>query len=437
MGAVWVALRVPDGHVSAHANQARIRSWDWSDAEGALYAEDVCTFAQGQKLYPAAADCKDFSFSDTYDPVTFEGARWCEARVWSFFGAVVPGFADEYEDYITGRNLTHRMPVFVKPRHRLTLNDTFWHFRSHYEGTALDQRRDVGAGEFQAASRFNPLGWQSGGAGYVNERAISTQDTAWHFTAQVRAALPPPVRGILWFGVDDTAHALNVPFYCGYEAAALPPAWDGADCMGRSECRRRKGLPGTLTNFSMASAHWVFNLVSNFAYTHYDVVAPVVRRRLAAMEAAWMNETAGIDVAAAAMWASGERDAAAQLVTEYSRSTAARAVSDWRAFWQTLFVTYVDGYETVPNAADKVSGCAKRERPRRQAWYDRIAQETGDKYAVPGGALTDDDWGSGGSGGGGGGGGGSSSSSAAPTISKRTILRGRQARGTAAATPNS
>ena len=121
-GAVWVALKVPDGHVSAHANQARIRTWDWADSDNVLYSKDVCTFAQEQKLFPATTPCADFSFSDTYDPVDFSGARFCEARVWSFFGAVAgPGFAAEYEDYITGRNLTHRMPVFVKPQRLLTL----------------------------------------------------------------------------------------------------------------------------------------------------------------------------------------------------------------------------------------------------------------------------------------------------------------------------
>jgi dipeptidase len=387
-GAVWVALRVPDGHVTAHANQARIRSWDWSDAEGALYAEDVCTFAQGQKLYPAAADCKDFSFSDTYDPVDFSGARFCEARVWSFFGAIMgPSFADEYEDYITGRNLTHRMPVFVKPARKLSLNDTMWHFRNHYEGTVLDQRADVGAGPFRSAFRVGDgLQWEaSSGRQYVNERAISVQATGWHFTAQVRnASVPPPVRGILWFGPDDTKHTLNVPFYSG--TTRVPAAWDGADCMGRSACRRAKNLTGTITDFSFQAAHWVFNMVSNYAYSRYDAITPVVSAKIAATEARWFAETAVIDAKATALYAA-DPAAAVKMVTDYSFGTGAKAVTDWLAFWQQLFVTFVDGYETKADATNQVCGCSKNSVPYPQSWHDRIANETGSKYEVPDGEV--------------------------------------------------
>jgi dipeptidase len=136
-GAVWVARKVPDGYVSGHANQARITTFPLNDPENCLYSPDVISFARKYDLYEGADE--DFSFSDIYDPVTFEGARFCEARVWSFFSTIMgQEWSDQYLDYAQGYNLTNRMPLFVKPAAKLSPQDVMQSMRSHYEGTALD-----------------------------------------------------------------------------------------------------------------------------------------------------------------------------------------------------------------------------------------------------------------------------------------------------------
>ena len=159
-GTVWVAKRVPDGYIAAHANQARIRAPLASDPDHCRYSHDVVDFAKSLGLYSGAVE--DFSFSDTYDPVGFTGARVAEARVWEMFRQVSadPSFGHEYEPYIMGRNLSHRMPLWIKPRAPLSLNQTFWLMRSGYQGSALDMQdtADVGSGPFDAAMRVRHQG---------------------------------------------------------------------------------------------------------------------------------------------------------------------------------------------------------------------------------------------------------------------------------------
>ena len=214
LGAVWVARKIPDGYVSGHANQARITTFPLHSPDECIYAEDVVTFAQEKGYYPETAAAEDFSFSDVYDPVTFEGARFCEARVWSFFGNITSkAWADSYEDYALGYNLTNRMPLWVEPTKKLSLEDVQNHMRNHFENTALTMAEDVGAEGYASPYRSHPLTWENGGKTYINERPIGTQQTGWNFVAQLRSSMPRQFSGILWFGVDDAATTARFPVY--------------------------------------------------------------------------------------------------------------------------------------------------------------------------------------------------------------------------------
>ena len=247
-GAVWVARRVPDGYICGHANQARITTFPKNDTANCLYAKDVISFARQMGYY--SGDDNDFSFSDTYAPVNFEGARFCEARVWSGFRKVADNM-DQYEDYIKGENLKHRMPLWVKVRKKLTIQDVIGLMRDYFQGTDLDMTKDIGAGPYQCIVRWRPLTWEVDGKTYFNERAISTQQTGFSFVAQSRSWLPNPIGGILWFGVDDTYSTVYSPMYCGI--TKVPESY----AVGN----------GSMMEFSETSGFWIFNQVSNFAYT--------------------------------------------------------------------------------------------------------------------------------------------------------------------------
>jgi dipeptidase len=160
LGAVWVATRIPDGYVAAHANQARTTTFPRDDPENCLYAEDVVDVAVHYGLFSASADPKDFSFSDVYNPVGFVNARMSEARVWSIFSAIADqdgSFQKQYQDYALGSNTKNRMPLYIKPYAKLSVTDVMKLMNSHYEGTEMDPTLDNGAGIFASPYRSRPL----------------------------------------------------------------------------------------------------------------------------------------------------------------------------------------------------------------------------------------------------------------------------------------
>lgn len=360
-GAVWVARRIPDGYVSGHANQARITTFPMNDPENCLFARDVITFAR-EKGYFSGKD-EDFSFSDAYAPLNFEGIRFCDARVWSGFLKVADGM-DEYIDYIKGENYHHRLPLWVKANRKLTASDVMAMMRDYYQGTELDMTKDFGAGPNACIVRWRPLTWKVDGVTYFNERAISTQQTGFSFVAQSRSWLPDPVGGILWFGVDDTYSTVYAPMYCGI--TAVPKSY----AVGN----------GSMMEFSETSGFWVFNQVSNLAYTRYDLMIPYIQEKQKQLESGFMGEIQSIDKTAADLYKKSPSKALAYL-TDYSVKSGDYSVAEWKKLYAFLFTRFMDG-----NVKTAVPGKQnpKVEQPGySEEWYRKVAESTGDKLKVP------------------------------------------------------
>ncbi len=250
-GIVWVARRIPDGYVSAHANHARITQFPKNDPENCLYSQDVISFARQNGFYSGTDD--DFSFSDTYAPLSFSAARGCEARVWAFFRRVAEGM-EEYVDYAMGYDLTKRMPLWVKPTEKISPKQVFDAMRDHYEGTPMDMTRDIGAGGHNLPYRWRPMEWTVDGKTYLNERAVATQQTGFWFVGQAR---DKKSGGILWFGTDDAATSPLTPIY----SASVEVPW----CLSEEN--------GSMVEYSPTSMFWLTNRISNFAYLRYDMIS--------------------------------------------------------------------------------------------------------------------------------------------------------------------
>ncbi len=360
-GAVWVARRVPDGYISGHANQARITTFPKNDPENCLYSDDVISFAREMGYYSGNDD--DFSFSDTYNPVTFEGARMCEARVWTGFRKVNDNM-DQYEDYIKGENLKHRMPLWVKVNRKITLQDVIGLMRDYFQGTDLDMTKDIGAGPYGCIVRWRPLTWEVDGKTYFNERAISTQQTGFSFVAQSRSWLPNPIGGILWFGVDDTYSTVYSPMYCGI--TKVPESYAAGN--------------GSMMEFSETSGFWVFNQVSNFAYTRYDIMIPEIQKKQNELEGFYIASTLAVDAAAIDLY-NKDKDMAIAYLTNYSDNAGNQTVSEWKKLYHHLFTKFMDG-----NIKAKVPGQQNPsvEQPGySKEWYRMIVRETGDKFEEP------------------------------------------------------
>ncbi len=322
-GIVWVARRVPDGMVCAHANQSRITTFPKNDPENCIFSSDVITFARERGFYEGSDD--DFSFADAYCPLTFSGARGCEARVWSFFRAVTRGM-DEYEDVAMGHDLTRRLPLWVRPSAKISPKRVFDLMRDHYEGTPMDMTRGIGAGGHNLPYRWRPMEWQVDSVKYLNERATATQQTGFWFVSQSRPDKPAPLSGILWFGTDDAATSPLTPIYCS--ATRVPWCLDVAN--------------GSMMEYSPTSMFWLTNRVANFAYLRYDAISADIRKAVDEWENGQLARIADVDMIAADYF-SKSLAKAVKYLTDYSAYTAQTLFDKWDALDKRLLVKYIDG----------------------------------------------------------------------------------------------
>jgi dipeptidase len=354
-GAVWVARRVPDGHVSAHANHARIRQFPRDDPKNARFAKDVVSFAR-EKGWFSGKD-EEFSFADAYAPLDSGALRACEARVWSVFRRVAPSLNLSI-DHVLGGPAAPRLPLWVKPDRKLALPDVMALMRDHFEGTPLDLHEGVGAGPFALPYRWRPLTVEVDGKKYWNERAISTQQTGFSFVAQARASLPAPIGGVLWFGVDDTASTVWTPQYCANRA--VPRSF----AVGT----------GDFDTFTWDSAFWVFNFVSNWAYGRYSDIIEDVHRVQRELEGGFLARQAEVERAALALYQQSP-GLARDYLTDYSVEQGDLVTARWRKLGEALLVKYLDG--NVRDAQGKVT-----HPPYPEPWRRRIVADEGEEKLV-------------------------------------------------------
>lgn len=369
-GTVWVAVRIPDDCIACHANQSRIHRFDMKDKQNVLYAKDVVSFAR-KRGYFSGKDA-EFSFADAYAPADFGAIRYCETRVWSFYNKWVEGM-DRYLDYADGRHIgqAEPMPLYFKPKQKLSLHDVMNSMRDHYEGTPFDVTKDVGAGPYCAPYRPTPLTWEYEGKKYFNERPISTQQTAGTYVIQVRDFLPNAVGGVLWYGNDDPNMVPYTPVYCS--ATQAPSCYDPSDADG--------------VTFSWNSAFWVQNWVSNMTYPRYSQLFPSLQQARQELEDRYAAKQAEVERQAMELLRYDAARAAAYL-TDYSADCARQMMDRWIKLGQYLIVKYND--QTVKPEKDgkfELTPDGLGARPVRpgfnESYKQTIVKETGDKYLIP------------------------------------------------------
>lgn len=359
-GIVYVARRVPDGYICAHANQARITTFPLDKPEECLYSPDVISFAR-ERGYFTGKD-KEFSFADAYAPLDFSAMRGCEARAWSAFnilcdgqftymdekGAEVTRPAMDYIEYALGHDKTKRFPLFVKPSRKITVADVAKVMRDHYEGTPMDMTTDIGAGGNRLPYRWRPMTFEVNGKEYMNERAIATQQTGFWFVAQSRKSLPDPVGAVIWFGCDDAATSYITPIYAAVKQTPL--------------CFREGN--GDMLTYSPTSAFWMCNRVANACYKAYDMMAPTVQAKALAWEAACVDSLARWDAEALAIYedfakqhpvkgrkgiAYAAPDCLRDYLTQVSVSAADKIFKEWTDLEVFLLIKFVDGNVKAQN----------------------------------------------------------------------------------------
>ncbi len=365
-GAVWVAVRIPDDCVSAHANQARIQQFPLNDPNNCIYSPDVISFAK-QKGYFSGKDA-DFSFAQAYAPLDFGAMRFCEARVWSFFNRVNKDMG-KYVTYAQGKT-TDPMPLYIKPDKKLSVHDIQAMMRDHYEGTELDWRFDVGAGPFNSPYRWSPLTFEVDSVQYCNERPIATQQTGFSFVAQMRSWLPNPIGGILWFGIDDAAQTVYYPMYCGHTDVPEEMAVGNGD----------------LLTYSETSAFWTHNWVSNMVYTRYSDMSVDMHKVQQQLENNFKEIQPEIEKKALNLYERSQPEAV-HFLTNHTNSLVKNGLQEWKKLGQYLMVKYVDGViKREKDGQFQRNAHGLPASPIRagysEEFYRKVINQTGDKYKV-------------------------------------------------------
>ncbi len=353
-GAVWVAVRIPDGYVSAHANHARITKINFNDPENYLYSKDVVSFAREMGYFNGKDE--DFSFSDVYAPLDFGAIRFCEARVWSLFRRVNKDM-ERYISYIRGETL-ERMPLYIKPDQKLSLSDVKKLMRDHYEGTELDITKGIASGWYNTPVRWRPLVWEYEGTQYFNERPISTPQTGFSFVSQARSYLPREIGGVLWFGVDDTYFTVWVPMYSS---------------INKIPYNFSQGL-GALNKYHSDAAFWVFNFVSNYAYPKFSIVKDDILKVQSELEGKFHSRQKIVEDAAQVLYKESPGKAIDYL-TNYSNEMAALTFNRWKKLGEDLVVKFLDGIKKNEYGNPVNIGYTKE-------FKKYIVEESGNKYKM-------------------------------------------------------
>lgn len=362
-GVVWVAMRIPDDAICAHANQSRIGKFNMKDKKNVLYSKNVISYARKMGWFNGKDS--EFSWKNTYAFPDFSGRRFCDARVWSFFNHYADGF-DRYLPWALGKDKdAEDMPLWIVPNRKLSVADVENGMRDHYEGTALAlDTTSIGGGIYEMPYRPTPLTFTVDGKQYFNERPISTQQTAFTFVSQLRSWLPREIGGVLWFGNDDANMVAYTPVYCGN---TVQPA-----------CYNTKGADAV--TFSSDNAFWLCNMVSNMVYPRYSQLFPELKAVRDSLETSYFANQTSIEKQAADLYKT-DKAAALKLLNNYSDTKADEMLASWKRLATRIIVKYNDMAVKKEKDGKLLQSVT---RPGYPASFGRkLVKETGDWYAVP------------------------------------------------------
>lgn len=351
-GAIWVAVKIPDGYVSAHANMSRIGTFPKDDPENCLYSDNVESFAIEKGYYDPSSG-EPFRFNEAYNPPSPDRLKYCESRVWRLFSKTSPSL-NLSSDYHRGVKGAERYPLWIKPDEKIGLEEIISFIRDHYEGTPYDMTKGIEAGPFGNPNRIRPLNWEVDGKNCSWERPVSTYNTAFSFIAQSRSFMPDDIGGIIWFGVDDTYFTCYVPFY---------------NCINEIP---KPFTKGDMAKYSRESAWWAFNFVSNFANIRYSYMIKDIQKVQSELESSFIMMQDSVEKKANQM----NNKKRVKFLTEYSGSLGVLTHRKWTELGEHLITKYNDGYIKNDKGRPEENGYP-------QEWLNTIYKQNPDKFKIP------------------------------------------------------
>lgn len=204
----------------------------------------------------------------------------------------------------------------------------------------MDMTTDIGAGAYSVPYRWRPLTYTVDSVEYSHERAIATQQTGFSFVAQLRDKAQAPLRGTLWFGVDDTNTCVYVPMYCTLTEAP--------HCYAPGN--------GDLLTLSWDAAFWVHNYVANQAYNRYSQMIPDIRRVQNALEDSIATAAAALEAEMAGL---GDAECRRR-ASAFSNYWAENSTRQFKQLGDYLLVKYLDGQHQARRCPRQILAHSRR-----------------------------------------------------------------------------
>ena len=309
VGAVWVAQRVPDGHVSVCANASRIRQINLRDRNHFMASDNIFEIAEEEGWW----DPKEgpFEFCYAYAPenrTSLAGRR----REWRVLDLVAPSLDlhPESENY----------PFSVKPDTLVTMEKLVSIFQDYYEGTPYNFVKDLTVTDEDGKTILSPLANPfmpydmnklfkiNGGWGWRGERTIARWYTMYATITQSRDWLPDEIGGVVWLAWDNVANSIYVPLYCSItDVAASFKA------------------PARVHGFNRESAWWAFNRLGTLAAQRWGDMRRDVEAVWRPMQTELFEKQSAVEERALNLF-QVNADSARQFLTEYGIEWGDRVV---------------------------------------------------------------------------------------------------------------
>ena len=323
--AVWVAQRVPAGHVAVVTNAYTIRHVNCADTDNFICSKNIFSVARRKNLFHDGDEDNDFDFAKIYGadaanrPGYYVTSRW-----WRVFSLVAPSVqlatTDDFFYY----------PFSVKSETVVTESLMEDIMSDHFEGTQWDQTKGVFAGPFGNPNRLE------GGAGLlytksVLPRAISIPRTNYGVIGQAFSGAKPSV---MWLALDSPSSSIYLPFFqgCGQEAL------DDSVTRGDRAAVDRQSL------------WWALNLVSNQINLYYSLMNQDVQQTRAAFRRRMHREMGELFGVQERRRENVDRPSVdVDVLAAFSASQQKHMLREWATLHDHLSVKYLDGSWNVPS----------------------------------------------------------------------------------------
>jgi len=323
-GAVWAAVRIPDGHVGVSANIPRIAGIDVNDPDNYMASENIFSLAEEMGWWDSGSG-ETFKVWKAYS-----GRRPFSIREYWILSSLAPSLNLDYD--------ADELPFSVKPDKKVSPRDVMRLLRSTYSGSKYDMRqnlkvKDRRTEELVVSSSANP--WMSRGmvnmlnsiqSGVVErQRTVSVNSCAYSTVIQCRDWLPDPVGCIVWFGLDNPAHTSRIPIFAG--VTRLPEDF----------------AVSSQHKFRTDSASWAVRRVSRLAQLKWEDTKDEVNKLIGNFEEKAFFELPVIEKKAVELYKKNPEDAK-EFLTQYTCEFARSVIHAYWELGDKLWMNFAQGF---------------------------------------------------------------------------------------------